>query len=537
MDSSNLEKFVLNNSSRLLSCIDRRPNSRTFGCSDRNYWHYKIVDFPCAMLQETSLTLALLYSIDFNNNNFYKSHQIKEIALSQLEYWKIIQNKNGSFDEFYPNEQSFSATAFTLYSSCYTMQLLKNNSKEFYDTSKKACDFLINYGDPGASNQVAAAIAAINIFSELYSDDSFDTQLIIMLDKLMESQSNEGWTPEYGGFDVGYQSITLSYLSDYCRRKPNQNLSSKLLNMISFLSYFIHPDGSVGGDYGSRNTSFLVPFGFAFYSDNSEDAAAVISKVFLDKNSNLNHSIDDRYVCHFILPSYLKTIEYLKGKDFVDNDLPYQISFSKKFNDSGFWIESNKNCYFICSIKKQGVFKLFSKSGQGVISDLGYIAISKNEIALTNWINQQVDDIELNKNSLIIKGSFFTVSNKVPNSFYHFMLRIASFFFGRRLLPILKSYFINRNKKLKAALTRKLIFDESTLLVSDEISFKSTYDLNLFTNENSSFRYVAPSNYFEHNQLCSNNSLVKQSFVNGKMTFAKLIDLKNFNIDKNNHET
>ena len=44
------------------------------------------------------------------------------------------------------------------------------------------------------------------------------------------------------------------------------NQTKKKVNlhkMIEFLSYFIHPNGSVGGEYGSRSTTFFVPYGFA----------------------------------------------------------------------------------------------------------------------------------------------------------------------------------------------------------------------------------------------------------------------------------
>ena len=92
---SHLENFVLQNTPRMLSWIDRRQGSPTYGCSDRNYWHYKIIDFPCSMLQETALTLSLLYSVKFNNNKYYGSKYIKELAIAQIYYWMKIQNRNG----------------------------------------------------------------------------------------------------------------------------------------------------------------------------------------------------------------------------------------------------------------------------------------------------------------------------------------------------------------------------------------------------------------------------------------------------------
>ena len=309
-----LTDFVLHNASRILSWIDRRPNSLTYGCSDRNFWHYKIVDFPCSMLQETSLSLALLYSVSFEGNIYFKNSYIKNLAIAQVKYWEKIQNNNGSFDEFFPNEQSFSSTAFTLYSSCLTLKILNEDPDKFYRPASQACKFLVNYGHPGASNQVAAAIAAISAYSDLFSDNQFVEKTEILLDNLLESFSEEGWSPEYGGFDFGYQSITASYLADYYLKNPSDKIECALIKMVEFLACFVHPDGSGGGEYGSRSTSFLAPFGIAVISKKSDFASTMLSSLFINEKSNINNSIDDRYACHFILPSYLFTINLLKDK-------------------------------------------------------------------------------------------------------------------------------------------------------------------------------------------------------------------------------
>ena len=39
--------------------ICRDPNSNNFGCCDRNYWHYKITDFPSIILQQAIYSLSI----------------------------------------------------------------------------------------------------------------------------------------------------------------------------------------------------------------------------------------------------------------------------------------------------------------------------------------------------------------------------------------------------------------------------------------------------------------------------------------------
>ena len=516
----------------MLSWIDRRPGSPTYGCSDRNYWHYKIVDFPCSMLQETALTLALLYSTKFKGNLYYGKNYTKKLALAQIVYWQKIQNRNGSFDEFFPNEQSYSATAFTLYSSCKTLQILGKDGEFIRQTARKACEFLLGYGDPGASNQVAASIAAINLYSVLFNDKSYDERLNQLLHKLLESQSDEGWTPEYGGFDVGYQSITLAYLSDFNSTRNDTKVSDSIHKMIEFLSYFIHPNGSVGGEYGSRSTTFFVPYGFAQNISKCKLASAVYKKLFLTDSSYINTSIDDRYICHFILPSYLLTIKFISKNMIKFNRLPHEKIFSTFFKESGLWIESRPNFYFICNTKKQGVFKIYGKERQGVLSNLGYNIESDNRLAVTNWINDNASII-INQSSAQIKGSFFLVSNKLPNSFYHFTLRLLSYFFKKRLLPVLKKYFILREKPIKGFFERSIKVSDKSIVVDDNIHHESKKKVCLYNNETSSFRYVAPSNYFQINELSGYNSPNKIKYgICKNICVSQTINTMTFEVEK-----
>lgn len=526
-----LYKFVLDNVPRMLSWIDRRKGSPTYGSSDRNYWHYKIVDFSCSMLQETALTLALLYTTKFNGNYFYGKNYIKNLALAQVLYWKKIQNRNGSFDEFFPNEQSFSATAFTLYSSCKTLQILNEDHEFIRENAKKSCEFLINYGDPGASNQISASIAAINLYSILFNDTSFDQKLNKQLNKLLDSQSDEGWTPEYGSFDVGYQSITLAYLSDYNKTRNDKKVSDAIKRMIEYLSYFIHPNGSVGGEYGSRSTTFFSPYGFSANINNCKSAFPIYKQLFLNDFSIINNSIDDRYICHFILPSYLLSIKNSTPKNIAEYALPYKREFNKLFKETGLYIHSTPDYYFITNLKKGGVFNLYSKNNQKNYVDAGYVIEHKNKLYVTNWLNAaSMHSVYKKENKIKVTSRFYAVSNKVSTPFYHTMLRIISFIGGKKILPLLKRYFIHRQKITNEKINRSFILGDRQVEIIDEIQTEKMNVKNItFANPANTFRYVAPSNYFQDYELIDfSDNQIKVSKVNNKILFRKVIDTTNF---------
>lgn len=44
---------------RILTQFCRDPNNKAFGCVDRNWWHYKIRDFPSIILQQAALTIHI----------------------------------------------------------------------------------------------------------------------------------------------------------------------------------------------------------------------------------------------------------------------------------------------------------------------------------------------------------------------------------------------------------------------------------------------------------------------------------------------
>lgn len=117
---------------RLLGLLDKNFQSPTFGCFDRNFWHYNITDFACARFQEAVLTLALLYNLNDPENIYFQDNKILSFIKGGIDFWCKIQKNDGSFEEWYPNEHSFVATAFSTYAISETLIILK----EKLDTDK-----------------------------------------------------------------------------------------------------------------------------------------------------------------------------------------------------------------------------------------------------------------------------------------------------------------------------------------------------------------------------------------------------------------
>ncbi|MBI2251254.1 MAG: hypothetical protein HYU63_00560, partial [Armatimonadetes bacterium] len=192
---------------RLFSLIDREETSFTYGSFDRNFWHYKfITDYPCARYQEACLFLALIYKYNFKENIYYKSKKILSLLEGALLFWCKIQNKDGSFNEAYPEEHSFVATAFTLYAVSETYLELKEEisslvKDKLMKAFKASGEWLSKTEDLLTANHSAGAVAAFYNLYLITENTFFKTACLNHLRILMLMQDKEGWFLEYKGAD------------------------------------------------------------------------------------------------------------------------------------------------------------------------------------------------------------------------------------------------------------------------------------------------------------------------------------------------
>ena len=97
------------------------------------------------------------------------------------------------------------------------------------------------------------------------------------LQTIANTQTNEGWFREYGGADIGYDSLTQSYLSLIHFRSGHILAGEMAKKSLSFLQHFLHKDGSVGGEFGSRNTEYFILTGAIKMAEKSKTARRVVN--------------------------------------------------------------------------------------------------------------------------------------------------------------------------------------------------------------------------------------------------------------------
>jgi len=166
--------------------------ARSSYCSfDREFWHYNTVDFSCARKQEAVLTLTLLYSIKHDKNRYYQSREMFDYIRAALRFWTTIQNRNGSFNEWYPSEHSFVVTSFSTYAVSESLLLIKDElpqdeCESIVGALVKAGTWLISRNETRVMNQqTGAAIALYNLYlltdNTQYRDSSREKITLLLL--------------------------------------------------------------------------------------------------------------------------------------------------------------------------------------------------------------------------------------------------------------------------------------------------------------------------------------------------------------------
>ncbi len=551
-----IKEKVLKLMPRLLSQADMDFCSPSHGCFDRNFWHYKIRDFSSAILQQNCLSLALLYKNSFKGNIYYKKEEIKELCTASIRFWKKIQLRDGSFNEYYPNEHSIPATAFSLAAVSECVQLLGLNNRSISEAIEKACWFLISNPEKKALNQEIASAFAIYNSSIAIRKPELKKESLKKLFAIEKLQNSEGWFSEYSGADLGYLSVSINFLAEFyskAKQQKNKELKKKLKKMLSkaieFSSYFLHPDKSYGGMYGSRNTSYFLFNGLAISSEFSSLASKMLEEL-AETNSFLD-SVDDRYLCHYIMPSLCSSlISCLKQKQNKRTaNLPYTRNFVKYFKNSGILVYSDNNSYIIASLNKLGVIRAFTKEKAGtkknrrnkkgaiestnIFNDYGYNFRLKRGFATTNWLSscyeKNIQKIE-KKGRLTIRASISGFVHKLsyisPGPIKHIMLRAASLFFGRRIIPVLKSIFISPTKKAKILFIRNIEIKQEKSNTAIKITdiIKTGNKVVLYSN-NRSLRYVPSSRYFEPSELESLNKPIREKEIRHGCVIKKQVSI------------
>lgn len=506
--------YILNNAQRVLTQVDRDPDSLSFGSCDRNFWHLKIRDFSSAILQQTSLTLALLYKYNFEGNIYYNNHFVRDWSIGALRYLSHIQLPDGSFNEYYPFEHGYPPTAFLLFSGCKTYQILQLQDDGIMNTLEKTGAYLSSHSETSAYNQEFASIAGLYLLYEITGKEAYHLACKTKLRYALEHQSMDGWFPEQGGADIGYSSVALDMLAEYYWHSKDETVREPINKLISFLQYFVHPDQTIGGEYGSRNTTYLMPNGFATMELLGNEAAAAINHFIYEKidlHTHFMNSVDERYLSHYVLHSFLRALIKIQSCEMKSKtyQLPCFQPHYHVFEHAGLVTMCNDQYYVVCAPSKGGIFKVFD-SGKEVAGDFGYRHFMKpGVISTTNWLDPEYK-IEYGENEVKITGYFTVVKQKEQNPIYHLGLVVTSFLFGKKINTFIKKILLFTKKHEQIKFIRNIKFQTDTIFVQDYFENNTGSPVVIKSASNMSLRLVASGKFFSNSDLHVHNDLLQE---------------------------
>ena len=432
---------------RVLTQLDRDPNSPTFGCFDRNYWHYKIRDFPSSILQQGVFTLDAIRQGNLGEG--VEPTVIESWCVAAVNALARQVDRVGGVDEYYPFERSYPAAAFGLYAVGRVLvdwQLQAPHLLEAIDWQplRRLAQHLANRVEQQAMNQQAAGLAGLALAAKLSLMPLASVQS--HADRLFAAQHPEGWFNEYGGPDFGYLAVTLDALSDYYDVTQDDRALEAIDRAVTFLARLVGADGKLPSTHNCRNTDYVVPYGLVRAAARNPLATWLVETLFaqVDQPDHFLWATDDRYHCHYIYASVVRSLPYLEK---MLPASPPPVESEIWLEGCGYWIvwSLDRTWTAYVAARKGGLVRIH-RQGQRAIVDHGWRIQAGNQLWTSNWWSQEWQ-IDRSAATVRISGLCQTSKFHVPVPLQHGLLRILARLLGDRLIPLLKQQMIFRTGK------------------------------------------------------------------------------------------
>lgn len=385
---------VLAAAPRLLGLLDREPPSPTAGSFDRGHWAWKFRDFPINIAQASMMTLAQLWRADWPDNPYRGHDRLARWIGSSIERTLARQHRNGAFDTIAPWSQDLGVTLLLVLSIATTLEALGDAMPEplagrAKESLRRACRFAEAAEEDYAfiSNHHGFFALGLLRASRVLGDQRLAERGDAAVAAILAHQSADGWFEEYGGPDPGYETFGLTYLALYDRERPRPGLSAALGRSAAFLSHCVHPDGSVGGNYGSRQTAQFAPGGVAVLSATVPIAAAILR--FLIARAARGNLVTPLTCDDDNLPllsySYAVAAESAGTAGSGTPPLPCESSGPlKRFDASQIVVAATPRYYAIANLAKGGVLRVFDRRTERLAyEDSGMVVESGG----TRWVS------------------------------------------------------------------------------------------------------------------------------------------------------
>jgi len=504
---------------RILSLMDRNAYSPTYGCVDREYWLCRTTDFPSSIAQFGTHALALCWAHEMPGNIYYQQPKVLRWTLAGLDYLTRIQHKDGSFDEFYPNERGWAGpTGFLVYAALDSYSLVREHMpvemrERFLRMIERAAVFLYAHDEAGVlANHHAMALLPIyyayHVLEQKHILDGFHVRLADFMSQTRE----EGWCLEYDGADLGYLSATVSFLAKLRKMYRDERLDQVIDRAIEFSSYFVYPNGHYAGSMGSRSTLHFYPHGYELMGGQHPLAQRIADEMLAGLRDGALVPPDiqeDRYFLYRTPELLLSYLDYGTRRDDLPL-LPFEREpFAQHFPEARMSVARTVDHYVCANLAKGGVVKVFDgESGKLLASDCGLLAeMDDGQIVTSQWIDES-HVVEQGDGAWCVEGDCHGVVTKrfTPIKFLLFRVWILCIGWNAKLAWHAKGFI--RKLLMLGARWAPLHFRRVVRLTDDGVEIETTLRLTggprvrrLTIGDEFHVRYVPQSRYFQPQEL------------------------------------
>lgn len=482
---------------RILTQLCRDSTSPLYGCADRNWWHYKIRDFPSIILQQAGYAMHVAAR---HPEWAGQAEPLDALAAASARFWNARALKHHAFEEYYPWEQGYPPLAFGTLAMAKLAAAGVVPAEDVRPGLARAARQLRTRFEAKAGNQQMAGLAALAWVDKVMPDEADPRAFAEQKPRTLALQHEEGWFWEYDGPDLGYLAVTIDCLWDLYDATGDQDFRLSAARALAFMAEFLDAAPQGVGLHNSRNTDYLVPYGIVrsvFEGESAErrDATLVALHAFAgaDRPDHFFAAVDDRYICHYLGQSLFRALLLLRERSLEAPPPaprpPRLLAGSGHFLDTGLTI----------SCRKGGIVTI--TDGAAEASDYGWIVERGGTQYVSHWwsdawtFSVAADGVE-------IEGGLFPHKEKLSTPPKHIVLRLLSFLLGRRLTALLKRVLIFKRGGGGPRLSRRISRRSGEVLIVDRLTGLTSSD-RLIRAPRASKRHVASADSFHRQDLAT----------------------------------
>ncbi len=499
-----LERLARSWAPRVLTQLCRDATSPLYGCADRNWWHYKIRDFPSIILQQAGYAMHLAgqhpaWSAD--------AAALDAVAAGSARFWNERAKKHYAFEEYYPWEQGYPPLAFSTLAMAKLAATGVVPVEEIRPGLLVAARQLRSRLEEKAGNQQVAGLAALGWIGKVLPADADPAAFARQKRRTLALQHDEGWYWEYDGPDLGYLAVTIDCLWDLYDATGDQDFRVSIARALSFTAEFLAASPGGVGQHNSRNTDYLVPYGIvrsALEGEGAErrDATLIAGSAFAgaDRPDHFFAAVDDRYICHYIGQSVFRALLLLRDRQLETiRPAPPQ---PRLIPGSGHYLEPS----LVVSCRKGGILTV--TRGEAEASDFGWIVERGDKQYVSHWwsdawrFTQEAD-------AITVEGELFPHKERLSTPPKHMVLRVLSFVLGRRLTALLKRVLIFKRGGTGLGFVRRISWNSQGVEIQDRITGLRSSD-RLVRAPRASKRHVASADSFHPQDLALERGFVRE---------------------------